>query len=106
MKILVFLPVALLLAGCATKVQHTSKSPAEMRADVRFCKSEATRRYSLDPVAALYHAYGCLDAKGYERGSAFALPEVGRALSGSPAAPTEPAGQPVKPCAVPCRKSS
>ena len=77
-----------------------------MQADVQFCKAEANRRFYLDPVAALYHAYGCLDAKGYQRGSVVIPPEVGRALVGSsaPTPPAQQARQPVKPCTVPCRK--
>ena len=108
MRKIVAAALGLLLVGCATKVQHPNKSSAEMQADVRFCKAEANRRFYFDPVAALYHAYGCLDAKGYERGSVAMQPDVERALIGTAAAPRPAAApekrEPVKPCTVPCRK--
>ncbi len=101
MKLLV-LVLALLLAGCATAVTHPTRSPEQMRVDIAHCTEEADRRYWMDPVAALYNAYDCLEAMGYQRRQS----ALQRAVEGDmsargqrpPAAPAQG-----RPCQVPCR---
>ena len=93
-------PAALLLLApaCATKVYHPAKSPTEMQADIRFCSDEANRKFWMDPVAALYNAYDCLEAKGYSRAQAQAGKNVERAVARS-----RKRLAPGEVCRVPCR---
>jgi hypothetical protein len=89
------------LAACTATVSHPTKSGAEMEADVADCTHEANRRYWMDPVAALYRAYDCLEARGYRRDERDFSARVERALGERGAPP--PAG-PRTPCQVPCRR--
>jgi hypothetical protein len=100
MKSLLWLALALPAAACAAHVTHPSKSAAEMDADVAACQSEANERYWMDPVAALYNAYDCLEAKGYQRDEKDLAARVDRAFGSAPAKKREPA----RPCRVPCRR--
>jgi hypothetical protein len=103
----------LLLAGCAAQVTHPTKSLAEQKADIDFCTREANRKYWMDPIAALLHAYDCLEAKGYQkvrtRMAAQVQETVGptapRAARPADAAPA-PVATPgtVQPCRVPCKR--
>ena len=88
----------LLAPACATKVYHPSKSPPEMQADIKFCSDEANRRFWMDPVAALYNAYDCLEAKGYSRAQAEADKKVERAVTRG-----RRGLAPGEVCQVPCR---
>ena len=95
-------PLTLILLGaCAAKVTHPTKTPAQMQADIDLCTTQANRDYWMDPVAAMYHAYDCLEAKGYQRDSSHISSQVEKALGEAPKKPRGPA----KPCAVPCRKN-
>lgn len=91
--------VPLMLAGCATKVTHPTKSASEMQADIKLCTDEANRRYWMDPVAALYNAYDCLEAKGYQRSHSDVAAQVEQAVGERPAA--KPSS--TEPCQVPCK---
>lgn len=97
------LAASALLAGCATEVTHPTKSVAEMQADIDLCTGEAERRYWMDPIAALYNSYDCLEARGYERNRKGFAARVERALGEAPARRAA-AAQPGKPCKVPCRR--
>lgn len=99
MKILFQLSL-LLLSACAAKVTHPTKTAAEMQVDIDHCTDQANRDYWMDPVAAMYHAYDCLEAKGYQRDSKHISTQVEKALGEAPKKPRGPA----KPCAVPCKK--
>ena len=101
MKLLFLLGFALVSACAPARVTHPGKTPVEMQADIDLCTKEANRTYWMDPVAAMYNAYDCLEAKGYQRDSAHFSSQVERALGEAPAKPTEPA----QPCAVPCKKN-
>lgn len=92
------LPV--LLAGCAAQVSHPTKSEPEMRADIQLCTRQANHKYWMDPVAALYHAYDCLEAKGYQRDHGDLSGQVERAMGESHPQPKGP----VQACRVPCRR--
>jgi hypothetical protein len=92
------LPV--LLAGCAAQVSHPTKSEPEMRADIRGCTREANHKYWMDPVAALYNAYDCLEAKGYRREHGDLAGQVEQAMGQSRPQPKGPA----RACRVPCRR--
>jgi hypothetical protein len=100
MKLLLQLFALLMLCACAAQVSHPSKSTAEMEADIKLCTDRANHKYWMDPVAALYNAYDCLEAKGYERGHTGLAAKVERALGEKPPTSTPAA----RPCAVPCRK--
>ena len=100
MKIL-FPLILLLLLGCAAKVVHPTKTAAEMQTDIDFCTTQANRDYWMDPVAAMYHAYDCLEARGYQRDSTHISSQVEKALGEAPK--KKPQGS-AKPCAVPCGK--
>jgi hypothetical protein len=100
-----FLPAAvplLGLAACTASVSHPTKSAAEMQADVDHCTRESNRRYWMDPVAALYTAYDCLEARGYQRNERDFSARVERAM-GERAPP--PPARPPGPCRVPCRRN-
>ena len=96
------LPMSVLafLAGCAAQVSHPTKSEPEMRADIKLCTGEANRKYWMDPIAALYNAYDCLEAKGYQRDRRDLAAKVEQAMGESRGAPKGPAA----PCRVPCRR--
>ena len=100
---LLFLLAFLPLAGCAAQVTHPTKTSAEMQADIDMCTNQANRDYWMDPVAAMYHAYDCLDAKGYQRDSKHFSTQVEKAL-GEGSRTNKPPPGPAKPCAVPCGK--
>ena len=87
-----------LLAGCAAQVSHPTKSEPEMRADIQRCTRQANHKYWMDPIAALYNAYDCLEAKGYRREQGDLSGQVERAMGEDRARPREPA----KACRVPC----
>lgn len=95
------LPTALLLlaAGCATNVTHPERSDAQMRADVASCSNQANERYQLDPVAALYNAYDCLEGMGYQRNRTGLEAFVEENFAGRRRA----ARPGVRVCQVPCR---
>lgn len=99
-----FLPIAVAAAAlpaCTAAVTHPTKSASEMQADIDQCTRRANRRYWMDPVAALYRSYDCLEARGYQRDEGDMSAQVERALGERrrPASPTK-AG----PCRVPCRR--
>ena len=95
------LPPALLLlvAGCATNVTHPQRSGAQMRVDVATCSDQAHRRFQLDPVAALYNAYDCLERMGYQRNRTGLEAFVEENFAGR----RRPAQPGVRICQVPCR---
>ena len=98
---------ALAVQACTASVYHPTKSASEMQADVDLCSQAANRRYWMDPIAALYNAYDCLEAKGYSRSQRDFATKVERALGdGRPAAAraAEGARRPL-PCQVPCRRN-
>ena len=90
--------LALLAPACAAKVYHPTKSGPEMQADIKYCSDEANRRFWMDPVAALYNAYDCLEAKGYSRAEAQAGKKVERAVTRG-----RKGLAPGEVCRVPCR---
>jgi hypothetical protein len=97
---------ALAVQACTASVYHPTKSGAEMQADVDLCTRRANRRYWMDPVAALYNAYDCLEAKGYSRDEGDFAARVERAL-GEREAPKAAAREPKArrlPCQVPCKR--
>ncbi len=100
MKIHILFAFAL-LSACAAKVTHPTKTPAQMQVDIDICTKEANATYWMDPIAAMYNAYDCLEAKGYQRDSTHISSQVERALGEAKKA--KPQG-PAKPCAIPCRK--
>jgi hypothetical protein len=69
-----------------------------MQADVTLCTREANKDYWFDPIAALYRAYDCLEAKGYRRSHKDFASQVEQAFG---EARREQEG-PVQPCRVPC----
>lgn len=89
------------LAGCTASVTHPTKSPAEMQADIDQCTEWANRRYWMDPVAALYNAYDCLEARGYRRDERDFAARVERGF-GERAPPSREGAR--APCRVPCRR--
>ena len=88
----------LALAACTAQVTHPTKSLAEQQADIHFCTSQANHQYWMDPIAALYHAYDCLEAKGYKRSNKDFAAQVEHMLGERPAPPKAPP----EPCRVPC----
>ena len=113
MKPLPALLPPLLLAACTAQVTHPTKSLAEQQSDIDFCTREANHKYWMDPIAALLHAYDCLEAKGYQRVSKALQARVKKTVGPTapraprPADPQAPAPttQPgvVEPCHVPCK---
>ena len=95
------LPLAplLLAGGCATNVTHPTRNSAQMRADVATCSDRAHARFQLDPVAALYNAYDCLEAMGYQRHRSGFEAFVEENFAGR----RRPAQSGVRVCQVPCR---
>ena len=98
MKPLPILVIALLLPACATAVHHPTKSEAEMKVDIKGCTDRANRKYWMDPIAALYNAYDCLEAMGYRRGRSGLETEVQKAVNEDRVRNSKP----VLPCRVPC----
>jgi hypothetical protein len=103
------LPLAAIAAAavqaCTASVYHPTKSAAEMQGDVDLCTRESNRRYWMDPIAALYNAYDCLEAKGYSRSRRDFAARVERALGeGRPAAQKAAEEQRRLPCQVPCKR--
>lgn len=99
MKSLFLALPSLLLAACAAQVSHPTKSEPEMRADIKHCTDWANDKYWMDPIAALYNAYDCLEAKGYQRERKGLAPAVEKAMGESRPKPRTPP----TPCKVPCR---
>ena len=97
MKLLVSLSFGL-LAGCAAQVTHPTKSVSEMQVDIDQCTTTANHKYWMDPVAALYNAYDCLEARGYHRSNADLAAKVEKAVEGR--SPVKVGGAP---CRIPCR---
>jgi hypothetical protein len=102
MKIPALFAFALISACTPAQVTHPTKTAAQMQVDIDMCTKRANSDYWMDPVAAMYHAYDCLEAKGYQRDSTHISSQVERALGEAPKKPKGPA----LPCAVPCRKTS
>jgi hypothetical protein len=94
-----------LLAGCTAKVTHPTKSVTEMQLDIDQCTDRASRKYWMDPVAALYHAYDCLEAKGYQRSHKDLASRVEKAIEGSGPRDESERRPPVPktPCKIPCK---
>jgi hypothetical protein len=88
----------LLLTDCAAHVSHPSKSEPEMRADIQLCTRQANHKYWMDPIAALYNAYDCLEAKGYQRDRRDLSGQVEQAMGETRRQPKPPA----RACRVPC----
>ena len=103
MKMHVLAALGLLSACAPAQVTHPTKTAAQMQADIHLCTQQANRAYWMDPVAAMYNAYDCLEGKGYQRDSKHISSQVERALGEAPKKP-QPQG-PVLPCKVPCRKN-
>jgi hypothetical protein len=108
------LPLA--LVACTAQVTHPTKSLAEQQSDIDFCTREANHKYWMDPIAALLHAYDCLEAKGYKRVNKALQARVQRTVGPSAPRPPRPADAPtgtapapapkpgvVEPCHVPCK---
>jgi hypothetical protein len=96
-----FLPALLLVLTCCTAhVSHPTKTLAEQQTDIDLCTHEANRRYWMDPIAALLHAYDCLEAKGYKRSDKDFAGKVEKAVGEKRDA--KPAAPPPGPCRVPC----
>jgi hypothetical protein len=94
-----FLPaLVLLLSACTAQVTHPTKTLAEQQADIDFCTREANHKYWMDPIAALLHAYDCLEVKGYKRTNRGVSEQVESAVRGKDRPPTRPSA----PCRVPC----
>ena len=92
--------LAVLLAGCAARVSHPTKTLAEQQVDINMCTDAANDKYWMDPIAALYNAYDCLEARGYKRGNKDVAAKVERAVKERP---PRPGAEPPTPCKVPCR---
>ena len=90
--------LAPLAAGCATQVSHPTKTEAEMQGDIKQCTDWANRKYWMDPIAALYNAYDCLEARGYQRGRSGLKEDVQRTMNEDRVKNDKP----VLPCRVPC----
>jgi hypothetical protein len=98
---ILFVPLLAAVASCATQVSHPTKSEAEMRVDIKACTDQANHKYWMDPIAALYHAYDCLEAMGYQREHGDLSGRVEQAMGESRRQPQPKA--PAQPCHVPCR---
>jgi|GEM_PF-1519831 len=102
---------ALALAACTAQVTHPTKSLAEQQVDIDFCTRDANHKYWMDPVAALLHAYDCLEAKGYQRVNKALQARVQKTVGPGAPRPPRPAETPaqtavppvVEPCRVPCK---
>ncbi|HEY0314500.1 MAG TPA: hypothetical protein VGC56_18650 [Allosphingosinicella sp.] len=114
MKTLVaLLPLA--LAACTAQVTHPTKSLAEQQVDIDLCTRDANHKYWMDPIAALLHAYDCLEAKGYQRVNKALQARVQQTVGPTAPRPPRPADEPAvsrpapasppapaQPCRVPC----
>ena len=101
--LLALLPLA--LAACTAQVTHPTKSVAEQQSDIDTCTRDANHKYWMDPIAALLHAYDCLEAKGYQRVNKSLQTRVQKTVGPSAPRPPRPADAPpvVEPCHVPCK---
>jgi hypothetical protein len=110
-RLLVLLPLA--AAACTAQVTHPSKSLAEQQVDIDLCTRDANHKYWMDPIAALLHAYDCLEAKGYQRVNKSLQARVQQTVGPTaprPPRPTEaippqtqsPRPGAAEPCHVPC----
>ena len=90
----------LALPACAAQVSHPTKTTAQMQVDIDRCTDQANRKYWMDPIAALYNAYDCLEADGYQRGRSGFAAQVERSMGEAAAKPKGPA----QPCVVPCKR--
>lgn len=121
MKLLPTLLLALALSACTAQVTHPSKTLAEQQVDIDACTREANRKYWMDPIAALLHAYDCLEAKGYKRVNKALQARVQQTVGPTAPPPPRPEGAPpaptpvkpvankappatVEPCRVPCKR--
>ena len=95
--------ITALLCGCTAQVTHPTKTVAEMEVDIDRCTDDANRKYWMDPVAALYTAYDCLEAKGYRRSHKDLSARVEQAIEGR-RPPSQSSEATAAPCRVPCRK--
>ena len=95
--------LAAALCGCTAQVTHPTKSLAEMEVDIDRCTDDANRKYWMDPVAALYNAYDCLEARGYRRSHKDLAARVEQAIEGREP-PSAEGAAPAAPCRVPCRQ--
>jgi hypothetical protein len=107
------LPLA--LAACTAQVTHPTKSLAEQQVDIDLCTRDANHKYWMDPIAALLHAYDCLEAKGYQRVNKALQARVQQTVGPTAPRPPRPADEPAvsrpapasppapaQPCRVPC----
>jgi hypothetical protein len=101
MKLHILFALGLLAACAPARVTHPTKTAAQMQVDIDLCTRKANQDYWMDPIAAMYHAYDCLEAKGYQRDQTHISSQVERAFGGAPKR-VDPS--PAQPCAVPCRK--
>jgi hypothetical protein len=108
--VLALSPIA--LAACTAQVTHPTKGVIEQQADIDFCTREANHKFWMDPIAALLHAYDCLEAKGYKRVNKALRAKVQQTVGptaprpprpADAAVPAAPAPKSVEPCRVPCR---
>jgi len=111
--LLALLPLA--LAACTAQVTHPTKSLAEQQVDIDLCTRDANHKYWMDPIAALLHAYDCLEAKGYQRVNKALQARVQQTVGPTAPRPARPADEPAvsrpapatppapaQPCRVPC----
>lgn len=92
--------LALISAGCTTKVYHSSKTQSEMLADIQRCKSEASRMFWNESMSAAGYAYECLEQKGYQVSKTNLQAEPKPLVQ-----QYEPTVPPARgPCRVPCRR--
>lgn len=99
---LLALAAPLVIAGCTAQVSHPTKTLAQQQVEIEGCTDAANDKYWMDPIAALYNAYDCLEAKGYRRGNAAADANVARTVKER--RPDTQGGAPRVPCRVPCVK--
>ena len=96
-SLLICMPL-LLAGGCTAQVYNPAKTPAQAQADIDFCSRQANHDYWYDPIAALYHAYDCLEDKGYKRSGKDLASQVEQAFGEA----RKEQARPVAPCRVPC----
>lgn len=92
--------LAVAAPGCTASVTHPTKSVSEMQADINECTRRSNRRNWMDPVAALYRSYDCLEARGYQRDEGDLAAQVERALGER----RRPRPARAEACKVPCRR--
>ncbi len=93
----------LALSACAAQVSHPTKTTAQMRVDIDRCTDQANHKYWMDPIAALYNAYDCLEADGYRRGRSGFAAQVEKSMGEKAARVPKPVVPP-QPCVVPCKR--